>query len=156
MDEISITNVPDQNVISIRKQGSYGIIPQLLQSVYEYAISQGAEFTGPPMYICHEQCVEEIKKADEDGTADIEIAIPLGKEIEATEEIKYYQLKGGSMAKILHKGPYTQCEATYQKLFHWIQQQGKMITGPTREVYLNDPHEVEEEDILTEIYAPIA
>ena len=45
---------------------------------------------------------------------------------------------------------------TYSNKKAYNQQQGKMITGPTREVYLNDPHEVEEEDILTEIYAPIA
>ncbi|WP_305791978.1 GyrI-like domain-containing protein [Methanococcoides sp. AM1] len=29
------------------------------------------------------------------------------------------------------------------------------ITGPTREVYLNDPAEVSPEEILTEIYAPV-
>nr|WP_239451403.1 GyrI-like domain-containing protein [Methanosarcina horonobensis] len=32
---------------------------------------------------------------------------------------------------------------------------GKIITGPVREVYLNDPREVQPEEILTEIYAPL-
>ena len=31
----------------------------------------------------------------------------------------------------------------------------KEITGPIREIYINDPREVAEEDILTEIYVPV-
>ncbi len=59
------------------------------------------------------------------------------------------------MAKIIHKGPYEKCGPTYDKLFACLQQNGKTINGPIREVYLNDPHEVPPEEILTEIYAPI-
>ena len=59
------------------------------------------------------------------------------------------------MAKIMHKGPYEDCGATYGKLFAWLQKNGKRMNGPTREVYLNDPREVPPEEILTEIYAPI-
>ena len=59
------------------------------------------------------------------------------------------------MAKTVHKGPYEECGPTYENLFKWIGENGKKITGPTREVYLNDPREVPKEEILTEIYAPI-
>ncbi len=59
------------------------------------------------------------------------------------------------MAKIIHKGPYEACAPTYEKLYTWIEQNGKTITGPVREVYLNDPREVGIEEALTEIYAPI-
>ena len=34
-------------------------------------------------------------------------------------------------------------------------EKGLTITGPTREIYLNDPMEVPPEEILTEIYAPV-
>jgi AraC family transcriptional regulator len=30
------------------------------------------------------------------------------------------------------------------------------VAGPTREVYLNDPKEVPPDELLTEIYAPVA
>ena len=155
MDEISIVDVPNQQVLGMRKHGTYTLIPQLLKTVYDYAISKNAEFVGHPIYICHERNVEEVMKANEEGTADIEIAVPLSKEIEGSNEIKYYVLKGGTMAKAIHRGPYDQCASTYEELYLWIQALGKTITGPTREVYLNDPSEVKEEEILTEIYAPI-
>ena len=59
------------------------------------------------------------------------------------------------MARIVHKGPYEGCEAAYETLFAWLEENGKEVVGPIREVYLNDPNEVPPAEILTEIYAPI-
>jgi len=50
---------------------------------------------------------------------------------------------------------YAVITSTYEKFYKWIEEQGKKITGPVREVYLNDPNEVGMEEALTEIYAPI-
>ena len=99
--------------------------------------------------------VEESKKADEEGNADVTVAVPVSGKVEGTDEIKCYELPGGKMAKIVHKGPYQECESTYEKLFAWLGQSGKRIVGPTGEVYLNDPREVPPEEFLTEIYALI-
>ena len=96
-----------------------------------------------------------MEKANKDGTADVEIAMLVSKKIKAAGEIKYYELPGGKMAKIVYKGTYSKCGPTYEKLFTWIAKNKKRIAGPTREVYLNDPGEVSEADLLTEIYAPI-
>ena len=155
MDEISIVDVQTQKVIGIRKKGKYELIAQLLPQLFELAASQGAEFTGPPVFVCHEITVEEVMKAQQQGTADIELAIPIADEIEETDEIKCYTLQGGKMAKIIHKGPYEQCQPTYEKLYKWLEQNGWKITGPVREVYLNDPREVGMEEALTEIFAPV-
>ena len=155
MDEITVVNVETQKVVGMRKKGKYELIAQLLPKIYEYAASQGAKFSGPPLFICHERTVEDVMKADKEGTADIEIAFPIQHEIEQTQDIKCYDLPGGTMARILHKGPYEACAQTYEKLYAWIEQNGKTINGPLREVYLNDPREVGIEEALTEIYAPI-
>jgi len=155
MEEITVVDIPEQKVLGIRKRGKYQMIAELLPQLFQYAVSKGAQFMGPPMFVCHEKGVEEVKKADEEGNADVEVAVPVGGEIEGTDEIKYYSLPGGKMARIIHKGPYEACEPTYNKLFTWIEENGKKIVGPTREVYLNDPREVTQEEILTEIYAPI-
>ena len=156
MDEITVVKVQTQKVIGMRKRGKYELIAQLLPKVYEYGASHGAEFIGPPIFVCHETGVEDVMKADQEGTADIEIVFPIKQEIEETEDIKCYDLPGGTMAKIIHKGPYEKCTPTYEKLCAWIEQNGKTIIGPVREVYLNDPREVGIEEALTEIYAPIS
>jgi effector-binding domain-containing protein len=64
-------------------------------------------------------------------------------------------LQAAKMAKILHKGPYRDQTATYLKLFAWLEKNNKKIVAPMREIYLNDRHEVPEEELLVEIYAPI-
>jgi AraC family transcriptional regulator len=66
-----------------------------------------------------------------------------------------YELPGGKMAKIVCKGAYEECTLSYEKLFSWITDNGERIAGPIREVYLNDSREVQPEEILTEIYAPL-
>ena len=104
--------------------------------------------------MCHETA-EEAMEADKTGNADIEVVAPIAEAIEETEEIKCYTLSGGRMAKIVHKGPYEKCESTYNKIFAWIEKNGKKIVGPIREAYLNDSREVGLEEALTEIYVPI-
>jgi len=154
MEEITVVDVKPQLVAGIRKKGYYREIAELLPKLYEYATKKGAKFTAPPIFVCHETA-EEAMEADKTGTAYVEVAAPIAEKIEETEEIKCYTLLGGKMAKIIHKGPYDKCETAYNKIFAWVDKNGKKIAGPTREVYLNDPREVGLEEALTEIYIPI-
>lgn len=154
MKKIEIINLEPQLVIGVRKKGYYREIGEILPKLYEYASKKGAIFSGMPIFICHES-PEEIEEANNTGSADIEVAVPVAKNIEETDEIHCYTLPGEKMAKIIHKGPYDACEITYNELFAWIEKNNKRIIGPIREVYLNDPREVGLEETLTEIYAPI-
>jgi effector-binding domain-containing protein len=157
MDEITIVEVPNQKVIGMRKEGRYQeLIPGMLQQLFSYIMKFGNDVcSGPPMFICHETCVEEVMDADKTGRADVEVAIPISRNIDETDDMKIYELPGGKMVKIVHKGPYDKMDKTYEKLFNWIEKNENSITGPTREVYINDPNEVGMEETLTEIYAPI-
>jgi len=155
MSEITIVELAPQLVLGIRQKGRYEEIAKLIPKVFGYAGSKGAQILGPPTFICHETTGEEAQLADSEGTAELEIVCPVAARVEDTEDIKCYELPGGKMSKIVHKGPYKDCGTTYEKMFSWLQENNKKITGPTREVYLNDPNEVKPEDILTEIYFPI-
>lgn len=153
--EIRIVEVQPQMVLGMRKKGKYEEIGMMIPKVCQFAEESGVQIQGPPIFGCHEMTVEESKKADEEGNADVTVAVPVSGKVEGTDEIKCYELPGGKMAKIVHKGPYQECESTYEKLFAWLGQSGKRIVGPTGEVYLNDPREVPPEEFLTEIYALI-
>lgn len=157
MSEVTITELSPQLVLGMRKTGSYREIPIMFSRICEFAFSKNIQITAYPAFLCHEITIEEAQKADEEGNADIEVVFPIFKFVEITgeEEIKVYELPGGKMAKIVHKGPYEECTLTYEKLFSWITENGKRIVGPVREVYLNDPRDVQPEEILTEIYAPL-
>ena len=111
---------------------------------------------GIPFFLYHEKSVEEAKRADEAGNADIEVCVPILKNIPENDRIRCYELAGGKMAKTVHKGPYQECESTYMELFDWLQKNNHKIVGPIREGYVNDPREVEPEEILTIIYVPVS
>jgi effector-binding domain-containing protein len=155
LDDVTVVEVKPQLVAGIKKIGYYREIAELLPRLYQYATAKGAVFTEPPLFVCHETA-EEAREADKTGNALVEVAAPIAKKIEETDEIKCYTLPGGTMAKIVHKGPYDKCEQAYNKVFAWIEKNGKKITGPIREAYLNDPREVGLEEALTEIYVPIS
>lgn len=155
MEDITVVDVKPELVIGIKKTGHYKLIAELLPKIYEYAASKGAQFTGPPVFVCHEVSAEKAMEADKNGTANLEVAAPIADKIPESDEITCYTLLGGKMVKTIHKGPYEDCGPTYEKLFAWLEEKGMKIVGPTRERYLNDPREVTKEEILTEIYVPI-
>lgn len=154
-NEITLVEVPPQTVLGIRKKGHYADIAVLFPKLFEYIYGEGIEIAGMPMFLCHEAGKEEAIAADQSGTADIELAVPVAGNPGGSGEIKCYTVPGGKMARTFHKGPYEACEPTYMKLFSWIIEQDLKITGPIRELYHNDPNEVKPEEILTEILAPV-
>jgi effector-binding domain-containing protein len=156
MEEIALVTVPEQKVLGITKTGSYQVIPELLMQVIGYIVSENITIAGPPVFICHETSPECVKEAAEKGTAVVEVAWPVGGNAKASGDIRAYTLPGGKMVRTVHKGPYAECEPTYLNVFAWIAENGLTITGPVREVYPNDPREVQPEDIITEIYIPVA
>jgi effector-binding domain-containing protein len=121
----------------------------------DYITAAGAEIVGAPAFICHEN-PKNVVKANLLHNADVEVVIPVSRRVEDVEEITCYELPGGPMARIVHKGPYEKSAQAYKSLFAWIAENHKKIAGPTREVYLNDPKSVSPEELLTEIYAPVA
>ena len=142
-------------VLGMRQTGPYGIIGVMIPELCDYASKNGIQIIGPPMYICHETSPEEAIKSDKENNADVEVVIPILERGKETEVITCYELPAAKMVKTLHKGPYREEGATYEKLFAWLKAKGKTIVDPIREMYLNDPHEVSENELLIEIYAPI-
>ena len=155
MDEVTVAQVEPKLVIGMLKHGRYQEIATMIPELFEFAVEKGIEMIDTPIFICHEMSVEEVMKAEEEGNATVEVAIPVLEKGEDTDSVRFYELPGGKMAKIIHKGPYEEVGPSYEKLFTWIEQNGKKVIGFTREVYLNDPREVPPEEILTEIYVPI-
>jgi len=153
--EFSIVNMEPQLVLGTRKTGPYKIIGDMIPEIYQFAAQNGIQIIGPPMYICHETNVEDATKADNEENADVEVAVPILKRGKETDEISCYELPSAKMVKTVHKGPYREEGATYEKLFVWLEKNNKTIMGPMREIYLNDPHAVSEEGLLIEIYTPI-
>jgi len=155
MYKITEKQSPCQTVLCIRRRGPYRLIAGMIPELCCYAEDKGLDIIGPPMFICHEMTPEEAMKADENECADVEVVIPISGPTEENEEITCYEIPSETMACVIHRGPYDSVTPAYEALFAWIADNGKEITGPIREIYLNDPEEVQPEEILTQICIPV-
>jgi len=155
MEEITLLDVPPQQVLGIKKIGTYRLIPELLMKIYEFIDEKKLTIVGAPMFLCHETSPDAVKEANEKGTAIVEVAWPVAGTAKESGDIKVYTLPGGKMARTVHHGPYETCEPTYLKLFSWICEHHFQIAGPIREIYPNDPRQVNPEEIITEILVPV-
>jgi len=152
--EVSVCQVEPQLVVGMRKRGTYAEIGSMIATVWRFAAGSGAHIAGRPTFICHETPKEAVK-ANEQSNADVEVVVPVARKVTGTDRVTCYELPGGQMAKIIHQGPYETSAPAYKRLFAWIAENHKKVTGPTREVYLNDPRKVAPGELLTEIYAPV-
>ncbi len=156
MADVTVVEMPAQTVVGIKRAGSFSDIPFVLNELIGFVMANGADVVGPPFALMYETgSSEDVEKADREGTAVIDVNLPIAKPVVGNDKVKVYELQGGTMAKVIHTGPYDECEPAYEALFQWVEENGKQVTGTVREVYLNDPWVVEPEEILTEIYAPI-
>ncbi len=150
-----IKEVAAIRVVSKREIGSYdptigNLIMAVCSTVGRQQLSNpDLQFTGPPMSIYHDN---EDKAGCDD--ADIEVCVPIKGQIEVDKDMEVKTLPAMKMISIIHKGPYNQVGEAYAVAFKWMKEKGYTVNGPCRELYLNDPKDVEEADILKEIQIP--
>lgn len=154
LEEPTIKELPALRVISLRKIGSFDptigeLIGRLCATVSLPENSKNITVTGPIMSLCYDEDYKETNN-------DIECALPIsGQIILQDSDIAVKTLPACKVVSYIHKGPYSQLHEKYTFLFHYIEEHGMKVNGPCRELYFNDPNEVSEEDLSTEIQIPI-
>lgn len=100
---------------------------------------------------------------DSDGV-DIEIGVPIASpigDLRALDECEpgelgHSELPGGPVAVTVHRGSYDTLSQTYPALEAWIREEGRTIAGAPWESYVDDPSEVTEAELRTEVCWPVA
>ena len=153
-----IKEVPEMRVISKREKGIYSeTIGKLIGEICACVSNpenqrNSVKVTGPIMFICHD---EEYKEKD----ADIEVALPVSGRVSVEDpnmEIK--TLPAIKAISVVYRGPYQGVEAGYNRIFAYSAENNLEPSGSfglSRELYLNDPAEVPEEELMTEVQMPV-
>ena len=86
---------------------------------------------------------------------DVEIGIPVARQLGGKGDIQASKIPGGKLATCVHTGPYSSLEPAYAALQKYVAESGYEATGVAYEIYLNDPGEVPEAEIQTQILFPL-
>jgi AraC family transcriptional regulator len=148
--EIEEKRIEDTQVAFMRYRGSYDKIPELIAEVVEWVMDRGLNMTGmiygayfnspedvPPEKLRYEIGASFEGSAKEEGNVQVKI-IPEHTVIAA-----------------MHKGPYTEVGPVIHGLAEYAVKNGYDIIGPVTEVYLNNPNETDESELLTEVQFPV-
>lgn len=152
-----LKEIPALRVLSRRGTGTYSetisrLIGELcsLFAPRNNGTSPPARVAGPIMAIYHDS---EYREQD----ADIEVALPIVGRVELDEtgpELR--TLPATRVVSIVYTGPYAGLSSAHEAVFKHVQALGLSQNGPERELFLNDPNEVSENGLMTEVQYPVA
>jgi len=155
-DNPVIKEIPPQRVVGKQGQGSYGeTITRLMGDLCRQIFSpenqrNGLKVVGPFMTLYYDSDYRE-----KDAT--IECAAPVTGRISLTDPaMEVRTIPGGTFLTLLSKGPHMGLHSAWTRIGAYAEEHGYIPTGPHREVYLSDPNEVAEEELLTELQIPVA
>jgi effector-binding domain-containing protein len=120
---------------------------EAFSKIYHAVVSAGMEPVGEPLTRYDDMA---------EGMATFECAIPVPAPIAASGEVVPSIIGGGETAYTVHIGPYQQIADTWEALTAWVESQSRTPAALGWEVYLDDPGEVSEAELRTEIYMPLA
>ena len=124
---------------------------------FHYLGELGENPAGMPFILYHLGVEGEFDpKMFDPQDVDMEAAVPTARLLESEGEIEAKELPGGMVAYVVYKGPYQDMEPAYEAIADFVKKNGYRYSGPPREIYFNDPNEVPQSELLTEIQFPIS
>jgi effector-binding domain-containing protein len=150
MTKIEDKIIADQQMAVINYKGHVEDMSILLAQLMGWAEVNNVKVTGPPFAIYYNRSMSV--KPDK---MIYDMGIPVKTDSDGTDKIHVVELLEHRVLSILHEGSYKTLEKSYKQLAEYSIKYNYDIIGSPKEVYLNSPHEVIEDDLLTEIQFPV-
>lgn len=148
--DVKEKRIKETYVAYIPHHGSYDKIPEYIEEIKQWINEKGLKTNGQA-YGTYLNSPEDV--AEEDLQYEIGFffegnAMPEGK-------IGIKEMPEHTVLTALHQGPYTQVGPIIHGLAKYAVENGYDVVGPITEVYLNDPAQVPEGELLTEVQLPV-
>ena len=124
---------------------------RLLGEVIEWVMKRGLQMAGPP-FAAYYSSPEDMAR----GEMQFDVGIPFIGAAQGEGKIQIKTFPAQEVLSAIHKGPYNQIAPVYAALMEHAAQNDYEVTGAPMELYLTNPMEVAESDLLTEVRFPVA
>ena len=149
--EIIEKRIDETKVAYAQFKGSYEKIPEHMQDVGQWVIDDGLEMTGM-VYGSYFNSPEEVPE----DKLEYELGFSFDGDLKLQEgKLGFKEIPEHTVLSAMHKGPYTEVGPVIHAIAEYAVKNGYDIVGPVTEIYLNDPNEVEPEELLTEVRFPV-
>lgn len=153
VDQVNIESIP---IVAMDHRGDYATLDKVFGQLYGWLEGNGIAtkrtigiYWDNPQYTP----IEELRSS---ACAEVEpgFALPEG----APMGIRVGQVDGGRYAFTTFQGPYPDLEGIWEALIDYVENtEGQTISEkPSFEVYLNDPADTPPDQLITELYLPLA
>jgi AraC family transcriptional regulator len=152
--EVRVEELPAMRVAFLRHVGPYDEVGAAWERLCAWAGSRGL-FKSAPLMIGIVYDDPEITAPDK---VRYDAALVVSGEIAAEGDIGAQQVGGGKYAVATHRGPHQRVSETYVRVCgEWLPHSGReLLPAPALEFYRNSPQNTRPEDLLTDIYLPLA
>lgn len=148
--EIRLEKVKENQVASISHTGPVEEMGEIIGEITGWIIDKGLQIIQPPFVVYYTSPMEVSPEEME-----YEVGIPFQGDAKDDERVSVKTMSEHHVLSRIHKGPYPQLGSAYGMMMEYITKEGCEMIGAPREIYLNSPQEVPEEELLTEIQFPI-
>ena len=150
--DVALKTVPPMMIAACRiRIPTNDMVPEVLGKAYartyDHIRAQGGKALDPCMALWH-------TSADTYADEDAEAVVPVDRALPDSDEVKVYELTGGTVASAIHHGNFAEFTQLHPALLRWIDSNGYRIVGPSREIYVrNDARHPQ--DSVTEVQYPV-
>jgi len=147
--EVASQTVAYKNVKSeIEPQAISALLGAAFGEIVGFIQSHGVQIVGQPMTINRGITTEY----------NVDAAMPINQKPDNYDEngaVKVREMYAGKVLKVIHVGAYTNLAQTHEKAMAYLQSKGWQAADASWEVYVSDPGNTAEEDLITHVFIPI-
>lgn len=148
--EIKLKSVREKHVVYITTTGHYHQIPKIFGELMKYIAENNIHILEHPYCTFFNNTLEVPPQE-----LHYEIGIPFTGGAPEEGNVNIKKIAAHQVVSTIYEGAYKQTERVYLTLMEYALSNGYLITGPVTEIYLNNPEEVNENKLLTEVQFPV-
>lgn len=148
--EIKLKTLEENQVASIYNVGPVEEMGGIIGELAGWIMQKGLRITQPPFAVYYTSPMEV-----QPEKMQYEVGIPFQGDTNGDERVKIKIMPKHKVLSAIHRGPYAEIGSVYSEMMQYIIKGHYEMIGAPREVYINIPGEVSDNELLTELLFPI-